>query len=35
MMLGLGMRTIGYRFPLAVDRLTEKLLAANLLVLPH
>jgi hypothetical protein len=34
-MLGLGMRTIGYRFPLALDRLTEKLLAADLLVLPH
>ncbi len=34
-MLGVGMRTIGYRFPLAVDRLTEKLLAADLLVLPH
>jgi DNA-directed RNA polymerase specialized sigma24 family protein len=35
MMLGIGMRTIGYRFPLAVDRLTEKLLAADLLVIPH
>ncbi|MGB8031966.1 MAG: hypothetical protein WCF30_20120 [Terracidiphilus sp.] len=35
MMLGLGMRTIGYRVPLALDRLTEKLLAADLLVLPH
>ncbi len=34
-MLGLGMRTIGYRVPLALDRLTEKLLAADLLVLPH
>jgi len=34
-MLGLGMRTIGYRFPLALDRLTEKLLAADLLVLPQ
>jgi len=35
MIMGLGMRTIGYRFPLALDRLTEKLLAADLLVLPH
>jgi hypothetical protein len=35
MMLGIGMRTIGYRVPLALDRLTEKLLAADLLVLPH
>ena len=35
MMLGLGIRTIGYRVPLALDRLTEKLLAADLLVLPH
>ncbi len=35
MILGLGMRTVGYRFPLALDRLTEKLLAADLLVLPH
>jgi DNA-directed RNA polymerase specialized sigma24 family protein len=33
--LGLGMRTIGYRVPLALDRLTEKLLAVDLLVLPH
>lgn len=35
MMLGVGIRTIGYRVPLALDRLTEKLLAADLLVLPH
>jgi Sigma-70, region 4 len=34
-MLGMSMRTVGYRFPLALDRLTEKLLAADLLVLPH
>jgi len=35
LMLGIGIRTVGYRFPLALDRLTEKLLAADLLVLPH
>jgi hypothetical protein len=35
LILGVGMRTIGYRFPLALDRLTEKLLAADLLVLPR
>lgn len=35
MMLGIGMRTIGYRVPLALDRLTEILLNANLLVLPQ
>lgn len=34
-MLGMAIRTIGYKYPLAVDRLTEKLLAASLLVLPH
>jgi DNA-directed RNA polymerase specialized sigma24 family protein len=34
-MLGMAIRTISYKYPLAVDRLTEKLLAANLLVLPH
>jgi len=35
LMLGIGIRTVGYRFPLALDRLTDKLLAADLLVLPH
>jgi DNA-directed RNA polymerase specialized sigma24 family protein len=35
LMLGMGIRTVGYRFPLALDRLTEKLLEADLLVLPH
>jgi hypothetical protein len=35
LMLGIGIRTVGYRFPLALDRLTEKLLAADLLVLPY
>ena len=33
-LLGMAIRTIGYKYPLAVDRLTEKLLAASLLVLP-
>ncbi len=35
LMLGMSIRTVGYRFPLALDRLTEKLLASDLLVLPH
>jgi len=34
-MLGMSTRTVGYRFPLALDRLTEKLLAADLLLLPN
>jgi DNA-directed RNA polymerase specialized sigma24 family protein len=34
-MLGMAVRTIGYKYPLALDRLTEKLLAASLLVLPR
>jgi len=34
-MLGMSIRNMGYRFPLALDRLTEKLLAASLLVLPY
>ena len=33
--IGMGVRTISYKFPLALDRLTEKLLEAGLLVLPH
>ncbi|HVN94454.1 MAG TPA: sigma factor-like helix-turn-helix DNA-binding protein [Terracidiphilus sp.] len=33
-MLGVALRTIGYRVPLALDRLTEKLLAADLLMMP-
>jgi hypothetical protein len=32
--LGMAIRTISYKYSLAVDRLTEKLLDANLLVLP-
>lgn len=34
-MLGMALRTMGYKYPLALDRLTEKLLAASLLVLPY
>jgi DNA-directed RNA polymerase specialized sigma24 family protein len=34
-MLGMCVRTVSYRFPLALDRLTEKLLDADLLVLPN
>lgn len=34
-LLGLANRTVGYRIPLALDRLTEKLLAADLLVMPQ
>ncbi|MGA2167032.1 MAG: sigma factor-like helix-turn-helix DNA-binding protein [Terracidiphilus sp.] len=34
-MLGMSVRTICYKFPQAVDRLTGKLLKNGLLVLPH
>jgi hypothetical protein len=34
-MLGMSVRTISYKFPQALDRLTEKLLETGLLVLPH
>ena len=34
-LLGMGSRTISYKFPLALDRLTQLLLDAGLLVLPH
>jgi hypothetical protein len=34
-LLGMAVRTISYKFPLALDRLTEKLLESGLLVLPH
>jgi hypothetical protein len=34
-MLGMSVRTICYKFPRALDRLTEKLLKTGLLVLPH
>ena len=34
-LLGMAARTISYKFPKALDRLTEKLLESGLLVLPH
>jgi len=34
-MLGMSIRAISYRFPLALDRLTEKVLAAGLLLIPQ
>jgi len=34
-LLGMSVRTISYKFPQALDRLTEKLLASGLLLLPH
>jgi hypothetical protein len=34
-LLGMGVRTISYKFPLALDHLTELLLESGLLVLPH
>jgi hypothetical protein len=34
-LLGMAVRTISYKFPKALDRLTEKLLDSGLLVLPH
>jgi DNA-directed RNA polymerase specialized sigma24 family protein len=34
-MLGMSVRTISYKFPQALDRLTEKLLETGLLILPH
>jgi hypothetical protein len=34
-LLGMSVRTICYKFPKALDRLTEKLLESGLLVLPH
>jgi hypothetical protein len=33
-LLGMGVRTISYKFPQALDRLTEKLLETGLLILP-
>jgi hypothetical protein len=35
MMLGMSVRSISYKFATALDRLTEKVLDAGLLVLPH
>ena len=34
-LLGMSIRTVSYKFPQALDRLTEKLLEAGLLVLPE
>jgi DNA-directed RNA polymerase specialized sigma24 family protein len=34
-LLGMSVRTISYKFPQALDRLTEKLLDVGLLVLPQ
>jgi len=34
-LIGMSVRAISYKFPLALDRLTEKLLASGLLVLPN
>jgi hypothetical protein len=34
-LLGMGVRTMSYKFPQALDRLTQLLLDAGLLVLPH
>lgn len=34
-LLGMSVRTISYKFPQALDRLTEKLLETGLLVLPN
>jgi predicted DNA-binding protein (UPF0251 family) len=33
-LLGMSIRAISYKFPAALDRLTEKLLETGLLVLP-
>jgi hypothetical protein len=34
-LLGISVRAISYKFPQAIDRLTEKLLQSGLLVIPH
>ena len=34
-LLGMSVRTVSYKLPIALDRLTEKLLEADLLVLPQ
>jgi DNA-directed RNA polymerase specialized sigma24 family protein len=34
-LLGMSVRAISYKFPQALDRLTEKLPQSGLLVLPH
>jgi hypothetical protein len=33
--LGMCVRTVSYKYPMALDKLTEKLLETGLLVLPH
>ena len=34
-MLGMSLRAVAYKVPLALDRLTERLLESGLLILPH
>ena len=34
-LLGVGLRTISYKYPIALDRLTGLLLQSRLLILPH
>jgi hypothetical protein len=34
-LIGMSVRAMSYKFPLALDRLTEKLLEASLLILPQ
>jgi len=34
-LIGMSVRAISYKFPEALDRLTEKLLESELLILPH
>jgi len=34
-LLGMSLRTVSYKFPLALDRLTEKLLETEILVIPQ
>jgi len=34
-LMGMSVRAVGYKFPQALDRLTERLLDSGLLILPH
>jgi DNA-directed RNA polymerase specialized sigma24 family protein len=34
-LLGMSVRTISYKFPQALDRLTQKLLASGVLIIPQ
>ena len=34
-LMGMSVRAVAYKFPLALDRLTEKLLESDLLILPN